>query len=147
MSSMSDDVRTTVDELLKAISAKNIMSDPIEVGDNVIITITKVGLGFGMGKGESKAGTGPQGVGGGIGGAAGVSPAAVLVVHKSTSGPGGVEVKSLAAMSGIGKAIGDIASTVVQSMQDMRSKKNQMGQQQQQQQAPQMEGQQQAQPQ
>ncbi len=83
-------------------------------------------LGFGTGKGESKSGTGPAGGGEGAGGAAGVSPIAIVVLHKSTPGPGGVEVKSLAPPSGIGKAIGDIATAVMQGMNE-RSKKHEEG--------------------
>ncbi|MDA4112003.1 MAG: spore germination protein GerW family protein [Thaumarchaeota archaeon] len=125
MSVIEQDVKTTVDELLKAISTKNVISDPIEVGDNVVITITKVGLGFGTGKGESKSASGPMGGGEGAGGAAGVSPMAIVVIHKSTPGPAGVEVKSLVPPSGIGKAIGDIATTVMQGMKEEKEKKNQ----------------------
>jgi uncharacterized spore protein YtfJ len=127
MSAMGEDVKVTIDELLKAISTKNVISEPIEVGDNVVITITKVGLGFGTGKGEGKngTGTGPQGSGEGVGGVAGVSPVAVIVFHKSIAGPEGVEVKSLVPPSGIGKAIGDIATTVIQGMSEARGKKQQ----------------------
>jgi len=125
MSVVEQDVKTTVDELLKAISTKNVISEPIEVGDNVVITITKVGLGFGTGKGEGRSTTGPGGVGEGAGGAAGVSPMAIVVIHKSTPGPAGVEVKSLVPPSGIGKAIGDIATTVIQGMTEARAKKPQ----------------------
>ena len=71
MSVLEQDVKTTVDELLKAISTKNVISEPIEVGDNVVVTITKIGLGFGTAKGESKTGTGPAG--GGEGGRCGRS--------------------------------------------------------------------------
>jgi uncharacterized spore protein YtfJ len=111
-----------VDELLKAISTKNIISEPIEVGDNVIITITKVGLGFGAGMGEGKAADRGGASGGGVGGVAGVSPVAVLVIHKSISGPGGVEVKSLSPPSAFGKAISDIASTLVEKIGSQRAK-------------------------
>ncbi|MFI5420890.1 MAG: GerW family sporulation protein [Nitrososphaerales archaeon] len=123
MSSVTDDVRTTVGELVKAVTAEHTMSEPIEIGDNVVITINRMGLGFGIGKGGTKVGQGNQGEGSGIGGVAGVAPQAVLVIHKSTIGPGGVEVKSLTPTSGMAKAITDIASTVVQGMSD-RSKKN-----------------------
>jgi len=122
MSVVADDVKTTVDQLLRAMSAKNVVSDPMEIGDNVIITITKVGMGFGTGKGENKGGAGPQGAEG-AGGAAGVSPVAVLVVHKSTPGPAGVEVRSLAPPSGIGKAIGDIANTILNVRDEEKAKK------------------------
>ena len=83
MSNVDQQIRTTVDELLKAISTKNIIAEPIEVGDSVIITITKVGLGFGTGMGEGR-GMGTRGNGNGAGsgmgagGAAGVSPVAIV---------------------------------------------------------------------
>jgi uncharacterized spore protein YtfJ len=125
MSNFDQDVKTTVDELLKAISTKNVISDPIEVGDNVVITITKVGLGFGTGKGEGKSDKGPSGMGEGVGGAAGVSPVAIVVINKSMSGPGGVEVKSLAPPSGIGKAIGDVANSIMAGMKQVKEKKEQ----------------------
>jgi uncharacterized spore protein YtfJ len=126
MSLVSEDVRTTVDELLKVISTKNVISDPYEVGDKVIITITKIGLGFGTGKGESKANTGPAGAGEGVGGGVGVSPVAIIVIDKSVSGTMGVEVKSLSPPSGIGKAVGEIASQVAHSIADSRMKKDTM---------------------
>jgi uncharacterized spore protein YtfJ len=122
MSTLDQEIRTVVDELLKVISTKNVIAEPIEVGDNVIITITKVGLGFGAGMGEGKAAERGTGSGGGVGGVAGVSPVAVLVIHKSISGPGGVEVKSLSPPSAVGKAIGDIASTLVEKIGSKRHK-------------------------
>ena len=127
MSNVDQQIRTTVDELLKAISTKNIIAEPIEVGDNVIITITKVGLGFGTGMGEGRGmGTGGNGNGAGsgvgAGGAAGVSPVAIVVIHKSIPGPGGIEVKSLSPPGPIGKAIGDIASIIVERIGSKKPK-------------------------
>jgi uncharacterized spore protein YtfJ len=122
MSNLDQEIKTIVDELLKAISTKNIIAEPIEIGDNVMITITKVGLGFGAGMGEGKAAERGGASGGGVGGVAGVSPVAVLVIHKSISGPGGVEVKSLSPPSALGKAISDIASTVVEKIGSQRTK-------------------------
>ncbi len=121
MSNVDQEIKTIVDELLRAISTKNIIAEPIEVGDNVMITITKVGLGFGAGKGEGKNERGGAS-GGGAGGAVGVSPVAVLVVHKSVSGPAGVEVKSLTPPSAIGKAIGEVASTLMERMGTQKEK-------------------------
>ncbi len=113
MSTVEQDVKTTVDELLKAISTKNVVAEPIEVGDNVLITIARVGLGFGTAAGEGKGDKGIAGTGRGSGGAAGVSPVAVIIVHKSMTGPEGVEVKSLSHLNPVGKAIGDIATTMM----------------------------------
>jgi len=123
MSVIEQDVKTTVDELLKVISTKNVISEPVEVGDHVVITITKVGLGFGTGMAESKSGSGPTGDGEGVGAAAGVSPMAIVVINKTTPGPAGVEVRSLVPPSGMGKAIGDIATSVMQGMNEARAKK------------------------
>ena len=124
MSTVDQEIKTIVDQLLKAISTKNIIAEPIEVGDNVIITITKIGLGFGAGTGEgrSQGSGGNTGSGTGGGGVAGVSPVAVVVVHKSISGPEGVEVKSLSPPSALGRAVGDIASTLVERMGSQKAK-------------------------
>jgi uncharacterized spore protein YtfJ len=124
MSTVDQEIKTIVDQLLKAISTKNIIAEPIEVGDNVMITITKIGLGFGAGTGEGRGQTNGGNAGSvvGAGGVAGVSPVAVLVVHKSISGPEGVEVKSLSPPSGIGKAVGDIASTLAEGMRSQKAK-------------------------
>jgi uncharacterized spore protein YtfJ len=107
------DVKTTVDELLKVISTKNVIADPIEIGDNVVITITKVGLGFGAGTGEGRGERGVGGTGKGGGGVAGVSPVAVIIVHKSMKGPEGIEVRSLTPPSAVGKVISEIATTIM----------------------------------
>jgi uncharacterized spore protein YtfJ len=107
------DVKTTVDELLKVISTKNVIADPIEIGDNVVITITKVGLGFGAGTGEGRGERGVGGTGKGAGGVAGVSPVAVIIVHKSMKGPEGIEVRSLTPPSAVGKVISEIATTIM----------------------------------
>ena len=118
-----EDVKTTVDELLKAVSTKNVISEPFQVNDRIILTITKIGLGFGTGKGENRTGQGPAGAGEGVAGVVGVSPVAIVIIDKSVPGHNGVEVKSLSPPSGIGRAIGDIASSVIQGMSESRSKK------------------------
>jgi uncharacterized spore protein YtfJ len=121
MSMVAEDVKTTVDELLKVISTKNVISDPYEVNDKVIITVTKIGLGFGTGKGESKGSA--AGAGQGAGGGVGVSPVAIIVINKSISGSAGVEVKPLSPPSGIGRVIGDVATAIMQGMGEARSQK------------------------
>jgi len=113
LSAVEPDVKTTVDELLKVISTKNVIADPIEIGDNVVITITKVGLGFGAGTGEGRGERGVGGTGKGAGGVAGVSPVAVIIVHKSMKGPEGIEVRSLTPPSAVGKVISEIATTIM----------------------------------
>ena len=136
--SVQEEIRTTVDELLKALSTKNIMGDPIEVDGKTVITITKLGIGVGAGGGEGRAMKGDAtGSGSGAGGAGGVSPVAVIVIDKGVAGPDGVKVLPLAAPSGLGRAIGEVASTLAQRMgqrggpasEDRRSREPQQEQQ------------------
>jgi len=110
-----EEIRTTVDELLRVLSMKNVIGEPIEMGDRTFITVTKVGLAFGAGKGEAKGENG-QGGGGGAGGAAGVTPVAAIVVYKNIPGPEGVKVLPLTPPSPIARAIGEIVSTVSEKM-------------------------------
>jgi uncharacterized spore protein YtfJ len=123
LSAVEPDVKTTVDELLKVISTKNVIADPIEIGDNVVITITKVGLGFGAGTGEGKGERGVGGTGKGAGGVAGVSPVAVIIVHKSMKGPEGIEVRSLTPPSAVGKVISEIATTIMDRVAKSKAEK------------------------
>jgi uncharacterized spore protein YtfJ len=44
---------------------------------------------------------------------AGVSPVAVIIVHKSMKGPEGIEVRSLTPPSAVGKVISEIATTIM----------------------------------
>jgi uncharacterized spore protein YtfJ len=110
---VQEQVKTTVDELLKVLPVKNIMGDPMDMGDKVVITITKVGLAFGTGTGEGKGERGMGGSGGGAGGVVGITPVAVLVIQKDKAGPDAVKVLPLTGPSALGKAIGDVAATVV----------------------------------
>jgi uncharacterized spore protein YtfJ len=52
----TDAIRATVDELLKVLSARNIIGEPMDLEDKIIIPITKMGMGFGTGQepGESR---------------------------------------------------------------------------------------------
>jgi len=81
-------IKATVDELLKVLSAKNIMGEPIETEDKIIIPITKMGMGFGTTVG-SKEGD-KKAPAGGAGGGAGVLPVAVVIVFKGIPGSEGV---------------------------------------------------------
>jgi uncharacterized spore protein YtfJ len=110
-----DAVKATVDELLKALSARNIMGDPIEMEDKVILPITKMGMGFGTGmsSGVDNKNAGTTSGGSGAGGGVGVFPVAVVVLFKGIQGPEGVKVVPLSAPNAISESIGEIASTVI----------------------------------
>jgi uncharacterized spore protein YtfJ len=82
-------IKATVDELLKALSAKKIMGGPIETEDKIIIPITKMGMGFGAGSAHEANGSG------GAGGGVGVFPVAVVILFKGVAGPERVNVVPL----------------------------------------------------
>jgi len=119
-----DEVKTTVDELLKLISLKNIIGEPMNFGDKTLIMVAKMGVGFGAGSGEGKMEKeiGGTGAGRGAGGAAGVSPIAVVMVDKTIRGPEGVKIFPLTPPSGLGRTIGEIASSVTEMIGSKRAK-------------------------
>ncbi|MCX6676898.1 MAG: spore germination protein GerW family protein [Methanothrix sp.] len=95
-----DAKKATLDELLDALSAQSIMSEPIEMEDKIIIPVTKMGMGFGTDLGRtdrdgSHEGPARCGAGGGIG----IYPVAVVVVFKGICGPEGVKVINMAAIN------------------------------------------------
>ena len=112
---VQEEIRTTVDELLKVLSMKNMVGEPIDMGDRIFITVARVGLAFGAGKGEGRGEQG-QGTGGGAGGAAGGTPVATIVVYKNIPGPEGVKVLPLTPPSTVARAVGEFASAVTEKM-------------------------------
>jgi uncharacterized spore protein YtfJ len=108
-----DTAKAVIDELLKAVSAKNIVAEPIEMEDKLIIPFIKIGMGFGTGIGQGRdagsIGERPSAAGGGIG----LFPVAVMVVFKGVSGPDGVKVVHLTAPSPLAEPIASIAHLVM----------------------------------
>jgi len=109
-------IKAISEELLKVLSTKNVVGDPIEMEDKILIPITRIGIGFGAGMGE---GTGPEGrggvgKGGGGGGGAGVEAVAMVAIFKGVPGPDGIKVLHLAKPGPIAKCIGEIASTMME---------------------------------
>lgn len=106
-----DTVKAMVDELLKALSTRNIIGEPMEMEDKLIIPITKIGMGFGTGVGQGgEAGGRPGAAGGGVG----VFPVAVMLVFKGVSGPDGVKVVPLTAPSPLAEPVTSIVHSVVE---------------------------------
>lgn len=105
-----DAIKATVDELLKVMSAKNIIGEPIETEDKIIIPLTKMGMGFGAGiAGEDKGS-------GGAGGGGGVFPVAVVIVFKGVTGPEGVKIVPLAAPSPLTEPLASIAHIFMEKL-------------------------------
>ena len=110
---IDDPIKTTVEEIRKVLNIENIIGNPIETDDKILIPVTMMGMGFGAGMGEGKGmmSADASGAGAGAGGAAGIKPVAMIVVFKNISGPEGVKVLTLS-------ALGEIGSEVISMMKD-----------------------------
>lgn len=113
MGNMTDMVKTTVDELLKVLATDNVIGETMEIGNKVIIPITKVGLMFGTGAGIGTM-EGQKGSGGG----AGIEPQSVLVIFKDIEGPEGVQILSVAGMGPLSKIATDIGHAAKQMIEN-----------------------------
>ena len=103
-------IKATVDELLKALSAKNIMGEPIETEDKIIIPITKMGMGFGAGSAHEADGS--SGAGGGVG----VFPVAVVILFKGVTGSEGVKVVPLTGAHPLAEPVTNIAHIFLEKL-------------------------------
>jgi uncharacterized spore protein YtfJ len=117
---MSDNIKTTVEELRKLISVDNVIGKPIETEDKVLIPVMKMGVGFGAGE-NILGGEGSDVAGAG----AGVEPISMVMIPKKGNDAEGVRVLDLSkgtetnkAISDIGLIIGDIVKNILGSQND-----------------------------
>ena len=103
----TDAIRAAVDELLGVLSTRNIIGEPMEMGDKIIIPITKMGMGFSASQGKESRGNEISKMK--AGGGAGVMPVAIVVVFKEIPGEEGVKVIPLSGRSSDKLYIGGIA--------------------------------------
>lgn len=114
-------IRTAVLELERLISTKNVVGEPIVMGDRVMVPISGYGFGFGGGAGHGTAGEGQEGAGGdgsAVGAAAGVNPIAVVVLDGTVAGPTGVQVHLLKKKSELAEVVGTLSSSLVPQVID-----------------------------
>lgn len=114
-------IRIAVSELERLISTKNVVGEPIAMGDRVMIPISGYGFGFGGGSGKGSAGEGQAGAGGegsGVGAAAGVTPIAVVVLDGTVCGPTGVQVHLLKKRSELAEVVSTLSSSLVPQVID-----------------------------
>lgn len=101
-------LKEAADELDELISAKKILGEPIDLGDRIVIPVTRFGIGIGAGSGNGKEG---EKSGAGIGG--GIEPVALLVSHKEVSGAEGVQVFSLRKENPVAQVITSLSESLV----------------------------------
>ena len=100
---MANNIKTTVEELHKLINVDNVIGDPIETEDKILIPVIKMGFGFGAGEGLlGKEGSDAAGAG------AGVEPVSMVMIPKKGNTAEGVRVLDLSKGTGANKALSDI---------------------------------------
>ena len=117
---MSENIRTTVEELRKLISVDNVIGTPIETEDKVLIPVIRIGVGFGAG-GNLLGKEGSEAAGAG----AGVEPISMVLIPKKGNDAEGVRVLDLSkgtetnkALSDLGLIISDLVKTYVSGSKD-----------------------------
>lgn len=115
-----DAINATLDELFEALSSQ-LIGEPIELEDKIIIPITKMGMDLctdiaRTGPHVSQEGLERCKVGGGVG----IFPFAVVIVFKGISGPEGVKVVPL---SPPGESLSDIAHLFMEKLMSHREKR------------------------
>ena len=73
---MSENIKTTVEELHKLINVNNVIGTPIETDDKLLIPVIRIGVGFGVGENFGNEGSGAAGAG------AGVEPISMVMIPK-----------------------------------------------------------------
>jgi uncharacterized spore protein YtfJ len=120
---MEDAIKITVEELRKVLNIENVIGEPIETEDKILIPVTRFGMAFGAGMGEGKGPEGQGGKGAGAAGGTGIEPIAMIAVFKDVKGPEGVRLLSLKPPGPMTRAISEIGSAVVDVMRENRKKK------------------------
>lgn len=118
-------LKTTVDELEKLVSTKNIIGDPIPMGERIVIPVASYGFGFGGGyvKGTDMM----KGEGGGSGAGAGITPIALIIIDSTVQGRDGIQVHMLNKKSEVSELISTVSTSLVpQILEAIKSKMEMM---------------------
>lgn len=120
---MSNNIKTTVEELRKLVNVNSVIGEPIETDDKILIPVVRMGVGFGAGENL----LGNEGNGSAAGAGAGVEPISMVMIPKRGNDTEGVRVLNLTKGSQANKAISDIGlviSDIVKGYMDSRNEKN-----------------------
>lgn len=104
-------LKTTVDELEKLVSTKNIIGDPIPMGERIVIPVASYGFGFGGGYVQGCDAM--NGAGAGSGAGAGIKPIALIIIDSTVKGPDGIQVHRLNKKSELSELISTISTSLV----------------------------------
>jgi len=106
-------LKETASELKGFLSTKNVMGDPVDFGDKLVVPVARYGFGFGAGSSNSKD-SGGQGAGAG----GGIEPVALVILHKDVKGAEGVQVMNLKKDSQIAQVISAISESLAPQVID-----------------------------
>ena len=117
---MVKNIKTTVEELQKLINVDNVIGEPIETEDKILIPVVKMGFGFGGGQNI----LGKEG-GDAAGAGAGVEPVSMVLIPKKGNDAEGVRVLDLSkggeankALSDLGLIVSDLVKKYMDSQKD-----------------------------
>lgn len=105
---MSNNIETTVQELDKLINIDNVIGDPIETGDKILIPVMRMGFGFGAGDNILGGENGVSAAGAG----AGLEPVSMVIIPKDNKDADGVRVIDLTKRTQTNKALADIGMII-----------------------------------
>ncbi|MCR5026293.1 MAG: sporulation protein [Methanobrevibacter sp.] len=100
---MTNNVKTTVEELRKLVNVDNVIGSPIETEDKILIPVMRMGVGFAAGSGLTNV-EGNDAAGAG----AGLEPISMVVVPKKGNDSEGVRVLNLSKGTEANKALSDL---------------------------------------
>lgn len=116
-----DILKEAAGQLKDIINARNVMGEAIDMGNRMIIPVTRFGIGFGAGGSVSDA----KGDAGGKGGAGGaIEPIAVIITDKEISGVEGIQIISLKNNNPIAQVITALSETLVPQVIDLIKKRD-----------------------
>jgi len=98
------------------------MGEATDLGNRMVIPVTRFGFGFGAG---GSGGSGESGVGGGAGG--GIEPVAVIITDKTLTGIEGIQVLSLRNQNPVAQVITALGETLVPQVADLIRKRDTKG--------------------
>lgn len=122
--SVEDPIKSTLDGLFKVLNIENVVGEPIESDDKILIPVTRMGMAFGAGMGEGEGPAEGSSKGSGAGGGAGVEPLAFIVVDKKAEGLDSVKVLPLTPPDPVNRAIGEISAVALEVFKEWQKDKN-----------------------
>jgi len=103
-------MKSTVAELEKLLSAKNVLGDPIDRDGGTVIPIVSYGFGFGAGGGSGAEGS-VNGTGGMAGAGGGIRPIGAVIIDANGARVEGIKGSA----SSLVESVGDTASKLIRS--------------------------------